>query len=306
MDQDRTGDAWEIQFGLSPTDPTDAARDDDEDGQTNLQEFLAGTDPRDKNSVLRIDRIEQLANGTALSFLAQTNRGYTLQFKESLDRGEWQTVAQVAAEGNTIQALTVVDSRPASAERLYRLIAPPQISQAVAPPLLLASPASQSVEEGEAASFEVQAIGEGGLLYQWFKGPSAIPGATGSQLLFPSPQKNDEGAYTVQVTDELASTTSSPAVLTILQKPIILEQPEGAALNQGQALSLRVKASGVGALSYQWLKNEAPIPGATSATLDIVSVTAADAGSYRVSVRSATSNGEQRRSSAIAIVRVNE
>ncbi len=44
-DGDGMPDAWEIAHGLNPYDPTDAARDPDNDGLTNLQEYLAGTDP---------------------------------------------------------------------------------------------------------------------------------------------------------------------------------------------------------------------------------------------------------------------
>jgi hypothetical protein len=305
-DKDRMGDAWELQSGLSPTDATDASRDGDGDGQTNLQEFLAGTDPRNKDSVLRIDAIEQTAQGTALSFVAQTNRGYTVQFKESLDRGDWQTVAQVTGRSNSIQTVVVVDTRPATTERLYRLAAPPQISTAVEPPTLLASPANQVVEAGESVTFEAQAVGEGLVRYQWFKGTTAIPGATDSQLSLPSVSVADEGTYSVQVSDDIASVTAGPALLTVLQLPTIQEQPQGATLNPGAPLTLTVVASGPGALTYQWIKDELPIPGATSSTLQIAAVSSSDSGRYRVSVRMATKNGEQRRSSAIAEVLVGE
>ena len=44
-DLDGMPDAWERQFGLSPTDAKDAAGDRDSDGYTNLEEFLSRTDP---------------------------------------------------------------------------------------------------------------------------------------------------------------------------------------------------------------------------------------------------------------------
>lgn len=44
-DSDGMPDAWEIQFGLDPNDPADAAMDADGDGVSNLEEFLAGTPP---------------------------------------------------------------------------------------------------------------------------------------------------------------------------------------------------------------------------------------------------------------------
>jgi len=40
-------DDYEIANGLDPLDASDAAADADGDGFTNLEEFLAGTDPQD-------------------------------------------------------------------------------------------------------------------------------------------------------------------------------------------------------------------------------------------------------------------
>jgi hypothetical protein len=52
----------------------------------------------------------------------------------------------------------------------------------------------------------------------------------------------------------------------------------------GGESTLRVVATGLGSLSYQWLKDGQPIPGATSARLWLESSTAQDAGTYRVQV----------------------
>jgi glycosidase len=62
-DGDGLPDTWEMQFGLNPNDSTGINGPDgdpDMDGFTNLQEYLAGTNPRDENSLLRIT---QLSNG---------------------------------------------------------------------------------------------------------------------------------------------------------------------------------------------------------------------------------------------------
>ncbi|TRY32338.1 S8 family serine peptidase [Aliiglaciecola sp. M165] len=44
-DGDGINDFWEIQYGLDPSDPSDAALDNDSDGLSNLQEFMLRTDP---------------------------------------------------------------------------------------------------------------------------------------------------------------------------------------------------------------------------------------------------------------------
>lgn len=50
-DGDRIPDKIELGWGLDPQNPADAAGDLDSDGFTNLEEFLAGTDPKDPNSL---------------------------------------------------------------------------------------------------------------------------------------------------------------------------------------------------------------------------------------------------------------
>jgi hypothetical protein len=47
LDSDGDGmpDWWEKKYGLDPRDPSDAAKDLDKDGYTNLEEYLNGTDP---------------------------------------------------------------------------------------------------------------------------------------------------------------------------------------------------------------------------------------------------------------------
>jgi hypothetical protein len=49
-DGDEMEDDFERRNGLNPADPTDAIRDDDNDGLTNLQEFQYGTNPRNRDT----------------------------------------------------------------------------------------------------------------------------------------------------------------------------------------------------------------------------------------------------------------
>ncbi len=65
-DGDGISDKRELELGMNPTDPADAAADSDGDGFTNLQEILAGTDMKDPKShpslltLLRVKSIQSL------------------------------------------------------------------------------------------------------------------------------------------------------------------------------------------------------------------------------------------------------
>ncbi len=70
-------------------------------------------------------------------------------------------------------------------------------------------------------------------------------------------------------------------------RPSISEQPVGGAIFEGRPLSLSVTAAGTPPLTYQWFKNQQPVPGATNAALRFGAVSTNDAGSYTVVVANA-------------------
>lgn len=49
-DNDGMPDIWELKYGLDPNDPSDAFDDEDDDGATNLEEYLEDKDPTDEGS----------------------------------------------------------------------------------------------------------------------------------------------------------------------------------------------------------------------------------------------------------------
>lgn len=75
--------------------------------------------------------------------------------------------------------------------------------------------------------------------------------------------------------------------------PVITREPEDRAAPPGGSTSLTVLAEGLG-LSYQWYKGTEILPSATSATLTLSGITAADAGSYRVTVQNISGTKESR------------
>ena len=125
-----------------------------------------------------------------------------------------------------------------------------------------------------------------GLTYQWYKDGVAITGATSrGYVIADATVSTTAGSYTVKVSNAAGSVTSSAAKVGIL--PLVSTQPASTYKAVGQSASFSVSVSGVGPFTYQWQKDGVPIAGATASAYSIVSVGAASAGSYAVSVSNA-------------------
>ena len=74
------------------------------------------------------------------------------------------------------------------------------------------------------------------------------------------------------------SVTSNEAKLTVHYAPVITVQPKDASVKAGRTATFKVTANGTPTLSYQWKKNGADIPGATSASYITPPTTSADNG----------------------------
>jgi len=92
-DGDGIPDQWELAHNLDPN-TNDAGLDPDGDRMTNLEEYVAGTDPRDPESVLKVALVH--ASGWFLEFNAVSNISYTLQICPNLSLGVWQDWSSVA------------------------------------------------------------------------------------------------------------------------------------------------------------------------------------------------------------------
>lgn len=87
-DNDGMPDAWETLNGLNPA-VDDAGLDLDGDGISNLDEYKAGTDPRQRDSNFRVSDISAAA-GIQLQWSSVPGRSYAIE--ESSDLDDWQTL----------------------------------------------------------------------------------------------------------------------------------------------------------------------------------------------------------------------
>ena len=127
-DADGFPDSWTQRYFGHPTgqaaDLSRPADDADSDGFSNWQEYVAGTDPTNALSYLKINSLTPSPGQATLEFLAVSNRSYTLQYTESLGLSPWLRLADVVVRTNS--RLETVADPSASSNRFYRIVTPRQ------------------------------------------------------------------------------------------------------------------------------------------------------------------------------------
>ena len=84
LDGDMIEDAWAtLHFGHSPLTPAEKAADDDGDGSSNYDEFVAGTDPKNSASALRAS-IFYANGGATVTFSCQEEKRYNISWSSDL------------------------------------------------------------------------------------------------------------------------------------------------------------------------------------------------------------------------------
>lgn len=288
-DSDGVPDLWELEHGLDFL-VADGNRDPDGDGLDNLQEYTAGTDPTNGLSYLKVNQIIGGLGVTAIEFLAVSNKTYTVQWKESLTAGRWSKMADVGAR-NTNRMETTLDPYPQTRGRVYRLVTPQTPGSIPPGPVILTSPQSARVLLGDENYFDVFAVGAVPLSYQWRMNGNELQGATNSSLLLTNSQLNQGGNYTVVVTDAQGSNTNEPALLTVLEPPVITLQPQSQTVSVGETASFSVIATGQEPLRYRWRRNARFLANQTNAVLTLTNVQSTNAAAYAVAVSHLTPAG---------------
>ena len=124
-DGDGLPDVWMVQYfghtNALASDHSRALDDPDGDGMLNGQEYMAGTNPTNAASYLKV---EALANcGQAVvNFAAVSNRTYIVSYTDGLEPSNWMTLTNVAPR-STNWNVTIPDPT-AHTNRFYRLVIP--------------------------------------------------------------------------------------------------------------------------------------------------------------------------------------
>jgi hypothetical protein len=152
------------------------------------------------------------------------------------------------------------------------------------PPGIISQPTNQFVALGSNAVFQVSASGSAPLSYQWWFNATNSVGGDTNVLSLLNLQLGQAGNYCVVVTNAAGAVTSVVATLTVGISAAVTQNPSSLVIAQGQVAGFTVGASGTAPLNYQWRFNGTALNSATASSLNIGSVTLAQAGNYDVVV----------------------
>jgi hypothetical protein len=161
-------------------------------------------------------------------------------------------------------------------------ISPVAILTVLMPPYIINQPTNQTKAIGRTATFKVVAGGDGALSYQWLFNGSELEGAVADTLTLFNVQPGQAGGYSVVVSNAYGTTSSVPAILTVLIPPYIVTQPASKSVPFGSSAIFAVVAGGTGPLSYQWKFFGTNLPGENADSLTILNAQPEKAGPYSV------------------------
>jgi hypothetical protein len=108
-----------MSFGFDPINFSDAHGDIDQDGMTELEEYLAGTDPHLEGS--RLELRQPTHTPASFSFRVPTvaGRRYTVQYCEQLTTTNWITLTTLTGDG--ADRIITDDTEGPAPKRFYRV-----------------------------------------------------------------------------------------------------------------------------------------------------------------------------------------
>jgi DNA/RNA endonuclease G (NUC1) len=201
----------------------------------------------------------------------------------------WETFVTSAAQIQADTGYAFFTELPAATRAALLTVVDGQSNSGA--PVIVNQPVAQSAPVGGTALFTVSASGNAPLTYQWSFNDAEIAGATADSLTISNVQSTSAGTYTVVVTNGVGSATSNGADLIVTGLPPTLQtQPTSRSAAAGSTVSFSVTTGGTPPFTYQWRKggstltNSATVSGATTPTLTLSNVQAADIAAYDVVV----------------------
>ncbi len=202
----------------------------------------------------------------------------------------WRIEGTPTTSGTFSVQVTAKEKSDSKGDRVISGIIVLTVIATGSPPAIAQQPSSQTVSTGYSASFSITASGTAPLSYQWLFNGVNLSGQTTSALTLDNVAATQAGTYSVVVKNGLGSVTSAAARLTVLQPPLIMDQPVDQTVMAGESATFRLAAAGSEPLTYQWMFDGAALDGEIRSELILSSVKAAQAGRYEVLVSNSAGN----------------
>ncbi len=116
-----TSDEWKMRFfGSITNDQAKDTDDPDDDGMSNLMEYLAGTDPMDSQSRLQFlsPSVANGGQGVSLTWSSVSSKSYWVEWSPSLPSTNWTAMTNIIGDGKVQQ---FIDGNAGTQARYYRL-----------------------------------------------------------------------------------------------------------------------------------------------------------------------------------------
>jgi hypothetical protein len=253
--------------------------------------FLAHPVHAQAPSIITQPASQSSAVGGTIQFTVSATGGGTLLYQwrkntTNLANGTFSGRATVSGATTTAMTLAGVTTNDQANYTCFITNSSGSITSSVASlsvvvaPTITTQPKSVVTNVGATVSFSVVASGTAPLDYQWYDNDSPISNATLNAYTISGVFTSDAGTYNVRVSNSAGTTTSSNAVLTIGNSPVITLQPTNLAVTEGETAIFSASASGDQPMYYFWRKNGTAVSGATNTNYTIASAQPSDAATY--------------------------
>ena len=118
-DGDGMNDGWEVQFGRNPIVAGNGAVDPDGDGQSDLAESIAGTNPDNSSSVLRVIDIASAVGGYQVTWSSVAGKKYQVYATTGMGSIAFAPLSGIITASGTTTSYT--DSTATGGVRYYRI-----------------------------------------------------------------------------------------------------------------------------------------------------------------------------------------
>jgi len=143
---------------------------------------------------------------------------------------------------------------------------------------ILLDPVPAMLPVGGTLDLSVIAQGDAPLAYQWKRNNAVIKGATLANYTVPNVTTARAGAYNCVVTNTVGGIKKTATSL-VVQVGVVDQTSKNFVLKIGSKVTFSVTAAGNN-LTYQWMKDNVDIPGATAKSLALSGLQVADSGDY--------------------------